>query len=106
MGAGSSRGMAFLGAGSSRGVAFLGVCSSRGMVFLGAGSNGRGMSKALLTGGGWRGDGSTRSWSRSWRLIVATELEEVEPGVGVLGSPGEVTVDLVKGLRPEWGACS
>ena len=106
MGAGFSEGMVFLGTGSSRGVAFLGVCSSRGMVFLGAGSNGRGMSKALLTGGGWRGEGSTRSWSRSWRLIVATELEEVEPGVGVLGSPGEVTVDLVKGLRPEWGACS
>ena len=106
MGAGSSRRMAFLGAGSSRGVAFLGVCSSRGMVFLGAGSNGRGMSKALLTGGGWRGDGSTRSWSRSWRLFVATELEEVEPGVGVLGSPGEVTVDLVKGRRTEWGACT
>ena len=102
LGAGSSRGMAFLGAGFSRVVALLGVCSSRGMVFLGAGSNGKGMSKALLTGGGWRGEGSTRSWSRSWRLILATELEEV----GVLGSPGEVTVDLVKGLRAEWGACS
>ena len=84
----------------------MGVCSSRGMVFLGAGSNGRGMSKALLTGGGWRGDGSTRSWSRSWRLFVAAELEEVEPGVGVSGSPGEVTVDFAKGLRAEWGACS
>jgi len=102
----SSRGMAFLGAGSSRGVAFLGVCSSRGMVFLGAGSNGRGMSNALLTGGGWRGEGFTRSWSRSWRLFVAAELEEVEPGVGVSGSPGEVTVDLVKDLRADLGSCS